>query len=70
MVRVGAAAEAAALAKPYAAPCLGAGRPMAGFILVTRPGIAADSDLENWLDRALVYVEKLPPKKPKPARRS
>jgi TfoX/Sxy family transcriptional regulator of competence genes len=69
MVRVGAAAEVEALAKPHAVPCLGAGRPMAGFILVAPPGVATDADLENWLDCALVYVEKLQPKKAKPARR-
>src|SRR6266702_2977125 len=38
MARIGAAAEPAALAKPYAAPCLGSGRRMAGFILVEPPG--------------------------------
>ena len=69
MVRVGASAEAAALAKPHAALCLGAGRPMAGFILVAQSGVTADADLESWLDRALAYVEKLPPKKAKLARR-
>jgi TfoX/Sxy family transcriptional regulator of competence genes len=69
MVRVGAAAETQALAKPHAAPCLGAGRPMAGFILVAPPGVAAEADLKDWLDCALIYVEKLSPKKAKPARR-
>jgi TfoX/Sxy family transcriptional regulator of competence genes len=66
MVRVGAAAEAEALAKPHATPCLGAGRPMAGFIMVAPPGVAADADLEDWLGRALQYVETLPPKEAKP----
>ncbi len=69
MVRVGAAAEPAALAKPHAAPCLGAGRRMAGFILVEPPGVASGADLEGWLGLALGYVEQLPPKKAKPARR-
>lgn len=69
MARVGAAAEPAALAKPHAAPCLGAGRRMAGFILVEPPGVASGGDLEDWLSLALAYVEQLPPKKAKPARR-
>src|SRR6266852_6670488 len=56
MARVGAAAEPAALAKPHAAPCLGAGRRMAGFILVEPPGVASGSDLEDWLSLALAYV--------------
>jgi TfoX/Sxy family transcriptional regulator of competence genes len=69
MARVGAAAEPKALAKPHAAPCLGAGRRMAGFILVEPRGIASSGDLEGWLDLALAHVEQLPPKKVRPARR-
>jgi TfoX/Sxy family transcriptional regulator of competence genes len=69
MVRVGAAAEATALAEPHAAPCLGAGRPMTGFIMVEPPGVASGGDLESWLGLALAYVEQLPPKKAKPPRR-
>jgi TfoX/Sxy family transcriptional regulator of competence genes len=52
MARVGPAQEAEALRKPYAAPCLGAGRPMAGFILVSPEGVAEDESLEQWLDMA------------------
>jgi len=69
MVRVGAAAEAEALAMPHAAPCLGAGRPMAGFILVAPRGVVTDADLGGWLDQALRYVEELPPKEVKPTKR-
>ena len=69
MVRVGADSEDAALGKPHAAPCLGAGRPMAGFILVAPPGVATDADLGGWLDCALRYVEERPPKEVKPTRR-
>ncbi|MBN8501352.1 MAG: TfoX/Sxy family protein [Sphingomonadales bacterium] len=63
MVRVGAEAEADALGRPHATRCFGAGRPMAGFIMVAPPGIEDDKALREWLDRALVYVRKLPPKK-------
>jgi TfoX/Sxy family transcriptional regulator of competence genes len=66
MARVGAQAEPAALGRPHAAPCLGAGRRMAGFILVEHEGVADQADLTAWLDMALAYVAKLPPKKPKP----
>lgn len=69
MIRVGAAAEEAALTKPHAARCLGAGRPMAGFILVGPSGITRDADLNDWVHRALAYVELLPPKKAKTALR-
>jgi TfoX/Sxy family transcriptional regulator of competence genes len=67
MARVGATAEPAALKRPHAAPCLGAGRRMAGFILVKHEGVADQADLTAWLDMALAYVAKLPPKEPKPA---
>lgn len=62
MARVGAKAEPTAIRRPHAAPCLGAGRRMAGFILVEPTGVAAESDLEAWLDMALAYVGALPPK--------
>ena len=66
MVRVGAAAEPEALKRPFVARCLGAGRPMAGFLLVEPRGVAADADLRAWLDLAQAYVGALPPKKSKP----
>jgi hypothetical protein len=62
MVRVGADQEAEALQRPFAGRCLGAGRPMAGFILVSPEGVADDGDLEGWLGRALAYVSQLPAK--------
>jgi TfoX N-terminal domain len=66
MVRVGAAAEPEALKRPLVARCLGAGRPMAGFLMVEPEGVASDADLRAWLDLALAYVGDLPPKKAKP----
>lgn len=63
MVRVGAAAEPDALKRPFAARCLGAGRPMAGFLMIEPRGVAKDVDLRSWLDLALDYVGSLPPKK-------
>jgi hypothetical protein len=65
MARVGAKAEPAALRRPHAAPCLGAGRRMAGFILVEYEGVAKQIDLTAWLDMALTYVGNLPPKQPR-----
>lgn len=62
MVRVGAAAEARALASPYARPCRETGRPMPGFILVGAEGLTNDSDLASWLSMARAYVDALPPK--------
>jgi TfoX/Sxy family transcriptional regulator of competence genes len=72
MVRVGADAEEDALASPFARPCLGAGRRMAGFILVEPAGLTTDADLAGWIAKARAYGELLPPKVPsrKPASRS
>jgi len=68
MVRVGAAAEEEALRRPFVARCLGAGRPMPGFLLVEPEGVRSDTDLRVWLDLAVAYVSSLPPKKSKPRR--
>ncbi len=62
MVRVGAAAEAKALASPHARLCRETGRPMPGFILVGKDGFAKDSDIASWLSMARAYVDALPPK--------
>jgi TfoX/Sxy family transcriptional regulator of competence genes len=62
MVRVGRDAEAAALSQPFARPCLGTGRQIAGFITVERAGISDAGMLSRWLDIARAYVERLPPK--------
>jgi TfoX/Sxy family transcriptional regulator of competence genes len=70
MVRVGAAAEKHALESPHASPCMGAGRPMPGFIMIDPDGIANDSDLARWIEIARSYVGALPAKNAtKPFRR-
>lgn len=66
MVRVGTAVEPDALRRPFVARCMGAGRPMAGFLLVEPRGIVNDFDLRSWLGLALAYVGELPPKDAKP----
>ncbi len=68
MVRVGKEAEASALAQPFAQPCLGTGRRMAGFIMVEPAGIAESTALSRWLEMARDHVGRLPPKAahPKP----
>lgn len=66
MVRVGAAAEPEALARPHARRCEGTGRAMPGFVMVAEPGLAADDDLGAWLAMAHAYVGALPPKAAKP----
>ncbi len=39
------------------------GRPMKGFVFVEKAGYANDAQLEAWLDKALDFAGKLPPKK-------
>lgn len=68
MVRVGADAEPVALASPFAQPCMGAGRRMAGFILVSFSGVASSAQLKKWLSMAQAYVGKLPEKQVTDAR--
>jgi len=67
MARVGADAGPSALTMPHATACLGAGRRMAGFILVDHAGIATDAELTAWLHMALAYVAQLPAKVSKPS---
>ncbi len=62
MARVGKDAEPEALTRPFARPCLGTGRPMAGFIMVEHQGLVDDTSLANWVSLARAYVESLPPK--------
>jgi TfoX/Sxy family transcriptional regulator of competence genes len=68
MVRVGADAEPEALRLPFATRCLGAGRAIAGFIMIEPRGITADKDIVRWLAMARAYVETLPAKAPKRSR--
>lgn len=74
MARVGAAAEPEALASPHAEPCLGAGRRMAGFIIVDFAGLTSDAEVWHWVGKALAYVGALPPKdkvsKPRKSRKT
>jgi TfoX/Sxy family transcriptional regulator of competence genes len=62
MVRVGAAAEPRALESPHAKACLGAGRRMAGFLMIDPEGIDGDDELEAWIALARGYVGTLAPK--------
>ncbi|CDX60197.1 conserved hypothetical protein [Mesorhizobium plurifarium] len=62
LVRVGKDAHAAAAALPHAGTMEMGGRSMEGYIRVAPEGTATDADLAGWLDRALAFVETLPPK--------
>lgn len=66
MVRLDPARQSEALGLPHTSPCLGAGRPMAGFILVAPDGLILDDHLAHWLSLAAAHVATLPPKKGTP----
>lgn len=69
MVRVGAAAEPEALARPHTQRCRGTGREMPGFVLVDPEGLGTQQELSEWLALARRYVDALAPKVSRPGRR-
>lgn len=62
MVRVGAAGEADALAHSGVQRCMGAGRPMVGFVMVDHAVLNTPQEVTAWLRRTYSYVKTLPPK--------
>lgn len=62
MARVGPDDHADALAQPGAGPMEFTGRPMKGWVHIDAAAIAEDEPLAEWIDRALTFVETLPPK--------
>jgi TfoX/Sxy family transcriptional regulator of competence genes len=38
------------------------GRPMKGWVMVAGEGFENETELQNWLDQARMFVETLPPK--------
>ncbi len=51
-----------ALGQSEARPMDFTGRPMKGWVMVAPGGFRTADALTSWVDRALEYVEKLPPK--------
>jgi hypothetical protein len=64
MVRVGPEAYPAALAAAHARPMDFTGRPLTGYVYVAPAGVKTAKALGAWVDRGLVFVRSLPPKKP------
>lgn len=50
------------LAEPHTKPADITGRVMKGWALVEPAGIDSDNDLEEWVRRAAIHAESLPPK--------
>ena len=62
MLRVGPDQYAAALVQPYAGIMDFTGRPLRGFVIVQPAGFANDAALQEWVNRALAFVQTLPAK--------
>jgi TfoX/Sxy family transcriptional regulator of competence genes len=62
MARIGSDRYDAALAQPHVRPMDFTGKPMKGYVFVDPPGLAADADLQRWIDACAAFVAGLPPK--------
>lgn len=61
MLRMGDAATEA-LQEPHTRPMDFTGKPMRGMLFVEPEGIADDSQLRDWVERALAFTRGLPAK--------
>lgn len=66
MVRVGAEAHEAAIARRHARTMDFTGRPMVGYVFVAPPGCKSAALVGPWVAQALAHVATLPAKKPRP----
>jgi TfoX/Sxy family transcriptional regulator of competence genes len=65
MVRVGAEAHDAAVARPYTRPMDFTGRPMRGFVSIDPAGVVDDADLARWVEEGAAFAAAQPPKPPR-----
>jgi hypothetical protein len=63
IVRVGPEKNVEALSYPYTRPFDFTGKPMAGWVMVSAPGVATEKDLKAWLRLGVDFASTLPPKK-------
>lgn len=62
VARLGPDVGPAALAQPHVRPMDLTGRPMKGWVIIAPAGIAADADLQSWIQLAIGFVKGLDPK--------
>jgi TfoX/Sxy family transcriptional regulator of competence genes len=62
IVRVGPEKYQAALDSPHASVFDMTGRPMTGWVMVSTPGYATDTELSTWVQQGLDFALSLPPK--------
>ena len=63
IARLGPEGGDAALREPHVRPFDITGKPMAGWVLVEPAGVAADSQVRDWVQRCIVFTNELPAKK-------
>jgi TfoX/Sxy family transcriptional regulator of competence genes len=62
VVRLGPDQATTALKQPHVQQFDVGGRPMKGWIMVEPDGLDSDQQLAHWIDKAVQFVETLPPK--------
>jgi TfoX/Sxy family transcriptional regulator of competence genes len=62
IVRLGPDEGDAALSQPHVVPFDVTGRPMKGWVMVEPDGLDTDSQLRDWIERAVNFVRTLPAK--------
>jgi hypothetical protein len=63
IVRIGPDKHDAALSRPHTRPFDFTGKPMAGWVMVSSPGVATEKDLQDWLRLGVDFAASLPPKR-------
>ncbi len=62
MLRTGPAQYAETLTRPHVRPMDFTGRTMTGFVVIEAAGLTEDSQLCEWVELSLRFVQSLPPK--------
>ncbi|MCE9567138.1 MAG: TfoX/Sxy family protein [Planctomycetes bacterium] len=62
IVRLGVGTEDKVFLEPHVRKFDVTGKPMKGWIMVGPEGVEDDDQLNNWIERALTFVRKLPGK--------
>lgn len=62
IARLGREAADAALQQPHVGVFDVTGRPMRNWVLIDPDGLDGDCQFNDWLDRAMAFVQTLPPK--------
>lgn len=69
MARVGLVNYTDCLAKPYVSEMNFTGKSIKGWLFVAPDGFESDSDLEYWVNMCVTFVDSLPPKQTKRAKK-